>query len=240
VRMNQWPVKPRLQNLADEHGWTWQLAVPLGQLLPDAKTKPGDGLYVNFLRSRRPGTSLSWSPIFTESYLLGVTRMGRVFVPGTSTGALPVNGTFEPGDAGLPRGWVHNTSDWAKPFGKVSVSTDAGVRYVRLASSTKATHLYFGQGVPARRGDVVTLTFSLRGTERGGAGLYLYDADGVNRYIGSPLTTFAVNATAQQRKIVVPITDRAGKPKTGNVRVVLVADPGATVEFADLKATVGR
>lgn len=82
--------------LSNECGkdWSFLLALPLDRLIPDRKTGSGDSFFMNILRTRCEAPNLSWSPLFTDSYLEGIYRMGRVRLAGGAPGVKEVSSVF--------------------------------------------------------------------------------------------------------------------------------------------------
>ena len=69
---------PKVVSTATKDGWRFSLELPFDVL---DGVRPGETFYMNVFRTRRweGGESLAWSPIFCESYIVSVHRLGLVF-----------------------------------------------------------------------------------------------------------------------------------------------------------------
>ena len=235
VRMDEWAIRPVIAHQLDEKGWTFALAIPLAQMLPDRKVSPGDGIYANFMRTRLLDghASWSWSPIFAEGYSQNLDRMGRLFVaPLAQEGPLPVNGEFQSGSGALPDGWVLNKGESFEPYGTITVDNGK----VRISSAGKKVDLYTQQILPARRGDRIIFEFTARGQGSGAVGAYFYGGRGDGA--GSQFDTLPLTTQPQEYRAVVPVPNTNPDRFTNGFRPVLSATPGAQVEYSRLKVHV--
>ena len=235
VKMQDWPLKPVIANQLDENGWTFALAVPLAQLLPDRAAVPGDRIYANFMRTRLfdRQASWAWSPIFADTYVHGLYRMGQIYLaPTLQEGLLPVNGELTAAAGALPDGWVHNHLGKDTPPGRVAA--DKG--RVSLVSTGDPVELYHRKVFPARRGDRIVFEFTASGKGTGAVGAYFCTgaADGAGR----GFEQFAVTGEPRQFKIAVTVTNPNPARFTNGFHPVLAATPGAQVEVSGLKMQV--
>jgi len=235
IRMNKWPIKPVIKNELDKNGWTFAMAIPLKQLLPNRPVAPGERIYANFMRTRRfdDMASWSWSPIFAKGYSGSLYRMGVIYTaPPAREGLLPVNGDFKSASGNLPDGWVHNKSRDFEPHGKITLS---GGR-MNILSRGKRVCVYYQKVFPARRGDRLILEFTARGTGKGSVGAYFYGggADGA----GSRLNDISVTGEPKKYKIVLTVANYRPSRFTNGFRPVLGVTPGSHVEYSQLKVSV--
>ena len=57
--------------------WTLSVAIPLDELIPNHKLKPGDTFFANIFRGSPGAVALAWSPVFDISFH-ELARMGKI------------------------------------------------------------------------------------------------------------------------------------------------------------------
>lgn len=235
VNMDEWPVKPTIDNDLDVNGWTLTMSIPLAQLLPDKKTNPGDKIHANVMRTRRweGGASWAWSPIFAKGYAQGLYRMGEVFLaPSVQEGKLSVNGDFNVTINTPPDGWVQNEGDHHKPLG--TISTKNG--HLLINAGAKRTDCHHETIFPARGGDRIVLEFTASGEGEGMAGAYFNSGNGDGA--GSCLKRFTVTDEPREHAITIPVTNQNPKRFVNGFRPVLAAAPNAKIAYSNLTVRI--
>jgi len=95
----------RLSSRKNGNDWSFALAIPFAEIIPDGKLKTSDSLYMNIMRTRTGGPALSWSPIFDTAYLNTLYRMGRIHLSGAEPCKPDIKGNFVGRDRILDRDW---------------------------------------------------------------------------------------------------------------------------------------
>lgn len=74
---------PKIVSRADEDGWRFSMELPFAAV---PGIRPGETFYMNVFRTCRwdGGESMAWSPIFCDSYIVSVHRLGLVFTSAPS------------------------------------------------------------------------------------------------------------------------------------------------------------
>lgn len=112
----------RLSSRKNGNDWSFSLAVPFAEIVPDGKLKTADALYMNIMRTRTGGPGLSWSPIFDTAYLNTLYRMGRIHLSGTEPCKPEIKGNFVGRDRILEREWRMLGAH--KKYAKETLATD--------------------------------------------------------------------------------------------------------------------
>ena len=139
---------------------------------------------------------------------------------------LAINGDFN--GAPIPEGWNQNRpNNWdsAGTF-KVSKVEELEKNSVLLGSKTKKMHLYTKKGFKVANGDSVVLKAMVKGKGTGRMGTYCYPQGTLNAQ------GFKLKEEWQEVSVTINITSS----KITEVRFLIAADAGSTVEYVNLTA----
>lgn len=138
-----------------------------------------------------------------------------------------VNGDFKGSPS--PTGWNQNRpNNWdsAGTF-KVAPIAELEKNSVLMASKTKKMHLYAKQAIKVASGDALIIKAMAKGKGMGRMGVYCYPQGSLNAQ------GFKVAEDWQEKSVTINITSS----KIKEVRVLIAADPGSTVEYVNLTVT---
>jgi len=213
---------PKPQTACGPSGWHLAFAVPLSAI--PGSPKAGDAVYLNVFRSRtwKGGVAAAWSPIFTDGYLGGLHRLGKVWTTGeTRLDAFPL-------DDG---NWQVNLPTKSDLF-----ACRDGI--LKLSGGTeKAPVVVYQRGALADvcSGNTVTFSFETRGRGKVVCGAFLmlgrdYAADWIRGDFTPTEDWRAQRVTVKIRDVNRPVT----KYRPGFVAY------GATVEIRNLKVVAEK
>jgi hypothetical protein len=146
---------------------------------------------------------------------------------------LDINGSFNELKNGLPAGWSPNKPAAWDDEGTIAVNPIDGTekQALQVTSQTKAMHLFYGKSKwPVATGDQCVIKAMVKGKGEGELGIYTYPGGGLIKKL--------FQATEDWTEFVAELTIPKSKPEIDEIYVVIMASPGASVEFSDVRAEI--
>jgi hypothetical protein len=147
--------------------------------------------------------------------------------------ALEINGVFK-SSKGFPIGWQHNK--WKSPHGVVELIEQKGGNILKiLAPESKTAQVFFKKMFSVRAGDRIVISLKLKGEGKGGAGIYLFDAN--KKWLTRINKLSELSGDFHEFKIPLSIVKRKGE-SVFFIRIFLIAEKNATVSFKNVKVKI--
>ncbi|MCK9412487.1 MAG: hypothetical protein M0Q53_09320 [Prolixibacteraceae bacterium] len=146
---------------------------------------------------------------------------------------LEINGKFNSElKDGLPEGWIPNKPGYWDEEGTISLKKITGTKInaLQVTTKTKAVRLYYNQHWPIVKGDKCVVRAIVKGKGGVDLGVYYHQAS------RSLIKGFAVTEEWSEYKAEITVPE--ANPEISEIVVVIGASPGATVEFAEVTATI--
>jgi hypothetical protein len=146
---------------------------------------------------------------------------------------LDINGSFNELKGRFPAGWGPNKPAHWDDEGTIAVNPIDGAekQALQVTSQTKAMHVFYGKNKwPVLTGDQCVIKAMVKGKGEGELGIYTYPGGGL---IKKPF-----QATEEWTEFVAEVTIPKSKPEIDEICIVIMASPGASIEFSDVTAEI--
>jgi hypothetical protein len=146
---------------------------------------------------------------------------------------LDINGSFNELKGRFPAGWGPNKPAHWDDEGTIAVNPIDGTekQALQVTSQTKAMHVFYGKNKwPVLTGDQCVIKAMVKGKGEGELGIYTYPGGGL---IKKPF-----QATEEWTEFVAEVTIPKSKPEIDEICIVIMASPGASIEFSDVTAEI--
>jgi hypothetical protein len=147
---------------------------------------------------------------------------------------LDINGSFSVSNRkdGIPVGWEANGPTYWDDAATVALNLIEGKdgQALQITTPSKAIHLYSNGIWPISTGDQCVIKAMIKGKGEGALGIYVYP--------GCGLVQKTFQATEEWTEFAAKVTVPKVTPAIGEMRVVIVASPGSSVEFLNVTAEI--